>query len=310
MDIAIVGPGAMGCLFAVQLTEAGHDVLLVDKNPKRAQSIQTSGISVEGISGERTVKINICSDTHGQQPRSLVIFCVKAYDTQAACETAAPLIGPDTSVLTLQNGLGNVEILCESFGATKVLGGTTVLGANTIGWGKIHHAGIGETVIGYVDEKGLPKRDAVVELLSSAGLQVQGTDDLVGLLWTKLIVNVGINALTALLKVPNGELLSDKSAHELMHEAVREALLVCRVKKIRLLHEDPIKKVEQVAEFTATNKSSMLQDVLKGSVTEIDFINGAVADQAEKVGLEAPVNRTLHRLVSAQTNLANQRIRD
>lgn len=308
MKIGIVGAGAMGGLFAAQIHEAGHDVILVEHGGELVNVIRKWGLFLDGFSGDRTVKVPITDDPREAGPQDLVLICVKAYDTESAVAGAGPLVGPETVVVSLQNGLGNLEVLAGAFGPERIIGGTTAHGATVLGLGRIRHAGKGDTVLGAYGEQAAVHLERVTAFLSAARFETRSTDDLDGLLWSKLIVNVGINALTALLRVPNGLLAENESARKVMRSAVLEALEVARAKGVRLLHEDPAAQAEQVARATATNRSSMLQDVLRGKRTEIDFINGAVVREAERLGLAVPVNRMLTDLVHARTDLAEHQV--
>jgi 2-dehydropantoate 2-reductase len=306
MDIAVVGAGAMGGLFSAFLHEAGHDVVLVDKNPEKTRAITDQGLFIEGVSGDRTVHVAAVADPSAVGPRSLVLVCVKSYDTVAVSRAARPMVGPDTTVVTVQNGLGNVETLAQAFDSERVLGGTTSHGATVINWGYLRHAGKGETVLGCPGGRCGDRLDRIVELFRAAGIETRATDDLVGLIWSKLVVNVGINALTALLRVKNGVLVENEHARNLLRRAVTEAIDVVRAKGIRLLYDDAIGKVESVARATATNRSSMLQDALAGKRTEIDYINGAIVREADAIGLPAPVNLALSTLVRAMSELRDR----
>src|SRR3989338_2671687 len=150
MKVAIVGPGAMGCLFGAFLAKAKEEVWLVDKNEGRADKIRESGIVVEGMSDIK-IKINVTSEAKEIGVADLIIICVKSYDTDSAVKAVKEIIGNETAVLTLQNGIGNIQVISELVGQDKVIGGITSQGANVVGPGHIRHAGRGETIIGRID---------------------------------------------------------------------------------------------------------------------------------------------------------------
>lgn len=252
MKIAVVGPGAMGCLFAHALARAGHRLILVDHLPERAELLSRQGITVEEADGRaETIRIPASADPKTVGPAELVILAVKAYSTAEAAAQALPLLGENGWFLSLQNGLGNLEAIAEHVPADRILGGTTAQGANEIAPGRIRHAGTGETVIGaWRGGGGAP---AMAELLAGAGFPTSTTDDLAGLLWSKLIVNVGINALTALTDLPNGRLLEFPGTRAVMAAAVAEAAAVAAAAGVRLHYPDPAAKVEAVARATAQN---------------------------------------------------------
>jgi 2-dehydropantoate 2-reductase len=297
MKIVVVGPGAVGCLIGGLLARAGQEVWLLDKDPNRAQKLHEQGIQVEGISGRWQAKVSATSDASLIKDAEMVIICVKSYDTRSAVESAEVLVGEDTSVLTLQNGIGNIEIIQEVISPDKVLGGITSLGATLLHTGHIRHAGMGETMIGRLDGKIVISMRRIREVFQKAGLPTKLSRDIKGLLWSKLIINAGINALTAVTHLKNGQLLEFEGTHGILRQAVTEAVKVAKKKRIRLAYDDPLAKVESVCEATGGNVSSMLQDILKKKRTEIDFINGVIVRQGQSMGIDTPVNKTLADLV-------------
>ncbi|MFC1704167.1 ketopantoate reductase family protein [Candidatus Omnitrophota bacterium] len=296
MKIIVVGPGAMGCLFAAHLAKK-NEVVLLDKHPKRADSIRQHGIRIEGISGKWSAKVEALVDSKTVEGAELILICVKAYDTKAAIESIRAAIGESTVVLTLQNGVGNIEIIGEMIGHERVIGGVTNQGATLLGDGRIRHAGKGETVIGRIDGKIPAQMRSIREAFNQVKLETRISRDIKGLLWSKLIINVGINALTAITRLNNGRLVEFEGTRQIMGKAVTEAVRVAKRKRIKLLYDDPLSKVEAVCEATATNVASMLQDALKKKKTEISFINGVIAREGQSLGIPTPVNSVLVELV-------------
>jgi len=227
----------------------------------------------------------------------LIIICVKSYDTKEAITHAKPIVGEKTKVLTLQNVIGNIEIISEVVGSEKVIGGVTNLGATLLEVGRVRHAGYGETVIGRIDGKITVELRSIREIFNQAGLETRISRDIKGLLWSKLIINVGINALTAVTRLNNGRLIKFDGTRKILREAVTEAVRIAKRKRIKLIYDDPLAKVEAVCEATANNVSSMLQDVLRKKRTEIDFINGVVVRQGQELGIPVLVNQMLVDLV-------------
>jgi len=307
MKISIIGPGAMGLLFGAFLAKSKADVHILDYNAKRAEHIKKHGIKVEGISNFSS-KVDITSNPKDIGTSDLAIVCVKSYDTEDAVKEAKEILQNNTQVLTLQNGVGNVQILDEAVGQDRVIGGVTNQGATVLGWGHIRHAGKGETVIGKKSKKVLgPIRD-VSKLLNKAGFDTKVSKDINALIWSKLIINVGINALTAITKLNNGRLLDYDGTHSIMKQAVSEAVKVAKRKRIKLIYDDPLQKVESVCKATAKNISSMLQDVLNKKKTEIDFINGAIVRQAKSLNINTTVNETLTDLVKTIESSYEKRV--
>jgi 2-dehydropantoate 2-reductase len=307
MDFLVVGPGAMGCLFASRLKRAGHEVTLFDYREDRAKLLSERGILVEE-GGEESTRVRVPTVT-GNVSRvpDVVLLCVKAGSTRQAAERLRASIGPGTRILTLQNGLGNVETLVEMFGKGSVLGGVTAEGATVLGPGHIRHAGRGETVIGPSGPAGDPTEE-IVRAFHDAGFKTRSEEGIEGLIWGKLIVNIGINALAAITRLKNGRLSKVPGTRKVMEMAVEEAVAVARAKGIALPYPAPIDRVFEVCEATAENIASMLQDVLNRRKTEVAFIHGAIAREGETLGIPTPANRLLTCLVEALQETYEERV--
>lgn len=297
MRIAIIGAGAMGCLFAHLLSRTDSEIFLLDIHPERVETIRSEGLFVEGVSGDNRLWPSIHLDPAEIGPVDLVLLCVKAPDTFKAAKSAALLLDRGTPVLTLQNGLGNIEAIEEALGPGRALGGTTSMGATVLSLNRIRHAGWGETVLGEPSGNRTDRVEAILGLFEACGLKVGFTEDLQGLLWSKLVVNIGINALTALTGLHNGQIPLHAGSRRILEKAVEEAVHVASALGIRLLYPDPLAKVLGVCEATAANVSSMLQDVLKQKKTEVNQIQGALIREATRLGIPTPVNETLRDLV-------------
>jgi 2-dehydropantoate 2-reductase len=300
MKIAIVGPGAMGCLFAYFLSRSGENVWLLDKNEERAGQIKREGLKIEGLSGDHIVPMQRIT-THPEEigPTDIVVLCVKSYDTEKAIAGAAPLVSKGGTALTLQNGLNNLQKMRAHVGDGQILGGVTSHGATLLGPGHVRHAGAGETTLGPLDEGGMDRARTVCALFEKAGVSAEITRDVKSVIWGKLLINVGINPLTALLKVRNGALLESPDARGAMKSAVEEAYGIAQAEGVTLPYDNPVAKVDAVCRATAANRSSMLQDVLAGRRTEIDSINGAIVEEGARLAVPTPINYALTLLVKA-----------
>lgn len=292
-----MGAGAMGCLYGGHLAEAGVDVSLVDIWREHVDAINAKGLHMTGVSGDRVVHVPATTDPETVGEIDLMLLFVKSYDTAQAMRDSGSLIGGDTYVLTLQNGLGNLEAITEAVGAGRVLGGTTSHGSTLVGPGEIRHAGVGPTVIGTLDGGSRSMAETAADMFNGAGLQTRVSGDVRGDIWGKVLVNLGINALTALTGLRNGQLLEIPELRLLMRLAVEEGMMVAEADGVDLGPLDHLAHVYEVAEATGVNRSSMLQDVDRGRRTEIDALNGAVVGLGEKLGVETPVNRALTSLV-------------
>ena len=297
MRVVIVGAGAMGCLFGFLLHKAGKEVWLLEKYPDLVKQIKKKGITVEGVSGEYHVFPLITSEAEEINHADLIILFVKAFDTHQAILNAKPLVGPSSVVLTLQNGIGNVEEIVRVVAHKQTMAGTTAHGATVLGLGHIRHAGTGETVIGELDGEKTSRLEKVRTFLESAGIVVQTTQDVTGLLWSKLLINVGINPLTGITGLLNGELLDFEETRGIMRRVVNEAKSVVDRKGIRLIYPDHLQKVESVCLATAQNISSMLQDIRNKKKTEIDFISGAILREGKELDFDLPINQALTQLI-------------
>lgn len=298
MKVAVLGAGAMGSLYGGLLAEAGNEVVLIDVWKDHIDAINKNGVEIEASGGSRVVKsIRGVSEPAAAGVADLLLVFVKATMTAQAASAAKSLVGPSTTVLTLQNGLGNVEALCEAFDESRVIAGTTGHGSTMLGPGHIRHAGEGDTVIGELDGSSGERIKALAALFEKAGIPTKISDNVMGLIWTKLLVNVGINALTAVTGLKNGRLLDFPETDELLEAAVKEACAVAQAKGIRLETEDAVGHARLVAKKTGANRSSMLQDVSAKRQTEISVINGAVAADGKKLGVPVPVNTVLTNLV-------------
>ena len=301
MKIVIVGPGAMGGLFGALLVKSGEDVLLLDRRRERAASISKNGLNVEGISGELHAPVRASADPDDARNADLVIICVKSYDTKQATTRLKDVIGKNTYVLTHQNGVGNVEAISAIVGEEKTIGGVTSQGATLLGDGHIRHAGKGDTNIGSIsairDTQYARRLEEIKKTFEKAGFETKIADNIHDLIWSKLIINVGINALTAITRLNNGRLIEFEGTDAILEEAVNEAIRVAESKGIKLIFDNPVEKVRGVCKATAGNIASMLQDVLRKRKTEIDYINGAIVAEARHFNIPVPVNRALTNLV-------------
>ena len=298
MKIAVVGAGAMGSLFGAMLAEAGNEVWLYDVWVEHVQTINKDGLSIEREGKTRTLSIEATTDPEQIGQAELVIIFVKSTHTASAAKTARKIAGSDGAVMTLQNGMGNADILSEFINPERVLAGTTSHGATMLGPGSIRHAGVGATTIGTwaETEQGRERARKLSDFFTRIGIESEAVDDVRSVLWNKLLINIGINAITALTAIKNGRILDLEITRELSRNAVEEAMKIAGKMNIKV-REDAVEHVYAVAEATAVNRSSMGQDVDNKRQTEIGTINGFIVRQAKRLGLQAPVNETLTALV-------------
>ena len=297
MNIAIIGPGAIGCLFGGMLSRAGHEVWLLARQPDRAKILARRGIWISGVTGEFNARVHATTSARDVPGARLVIIAVKSYDTADAAQTASLLLAPDTTILTLQNGLGNLETLQQALGENRVIAGVTSQAATLLAPGQVHHAGQGATIIGEPGGQLTERLTQITEAFSASGIHAELTTNLHSVLWGKLVINAGINPIAALAQVRNGSILESKSLRQLLRAAVTEAVEVARAKRIPLPHPDLPAYAEEICQRTADNVNSMLQDIRRQRRTEIDAINGAVVQQGQAAGVPTPINEALWNLI-------------
>lgn len=305
MRIVVIGAGAMGGVLGFYLA-AQAEVTLVDQWAEHVAAIAADGLSceVDGVARRRAVGATL--DPAAAGPADLAIVLVKARQTPWAAEACRLALAPDGVAYTLQNGVGNHELLAAALGAARAGQGVTALGATLLGPGHVRHAGLGATTIGAAPD---PARAAALAgLLAACGLPATVSAAIDALVWGKLMANVGINALSALLRVPNGALAEAPAARALLEAAVAEAAAVAAARGVALPYADPVAHAVAVARATAANRSSMLQDALRGAATEIATINGAVVREGARLGVPTPVNAALTALVEALEATAASRV--
>jgi len=287
------------------LHEAGQEVVLIDPWREHIERIQAEGLRLLRDSEEQILRVEASTSPQGVGPVGLVLLLVKAYHTEEAVAGALSLFGERTSILSLQNGLGNGEKICRHIPRERVLLGITNQGAYLVAPGVIRHAGVGETQLGPLEPSSIEGAREVVEAFNSAGIKTSLASDLEAIIWGKLLVNVGINPIAALADRRNGELLEIPELSRLMELAVAEAVEVARRKGITLPYTDPLGRVREAARASASNKCSMLQDLERGRRTEIEVLNGAVVTLARDLGIPAPVNEALTALVKARERVVH-----
>jgi 2-dehydropantoate 2-reductase len=295
MDTIILGSGAMGSLYGGLLAEDGNDVTLVDIWQEHIETINENGLIIETADETRAIDVAATTDLETTDTPDLIIIFVKSIHTAKALEDATGLLGSDTDVLTLQNGLGNPEIISEYVPAKNVIAGVTAHGATVRGPGHILHAGTGLTTIG----RYFAENDVQLEVLAStfkeANIETSTSAHIDEEIWEKVLVNIGINASTALARVKNGELAETDSGRRLTKTAVQEAAQVAR-KEVEV-RSDIVTHVIDVAQATSDNKSSMLQDIENNRQTEIERLHGEVVARAEEQGVAVPINQMLTDLI-------------
>lgn len=290
--IMVMGAGAVGSLFGGLLADYGYDVTLVGRSA-HVEAICKNGLKISGITN-KIIKVKATTDPINAD---LVLLTTKSYDTKEAIKQIALKNDHcDTIILSLQNGLGNLEDICRIIDEKNVILGITFLGSIFLGPGHIKHTGLGRIVLGELDNSISDRIELISEMFNKSKISTEVTDDIFGRIWDKLIVNIGINAVAALSGIKNGQILECEETKWVMEEAIREAILVANIMGVKI-SDSLIEKTIDVAKKTAQNKCSMLQDFERNKRTEIDAINGAIVRLGKAHGINTPVNKTLYSLV-------------
>jgi 2-dehydropantoate 2-reductase len=299
LKICVLGAGALGCAIGGVLTEAGHEVWLINRNTAQVEAMSQRGLVLRSDGLDRTVRVRVVTTAAGVSPASgpadLLIVLVKSFHTAEAMHSALGLLGPETVVLSLQNGLGHVDILAGIVGGERVLAGKTYAGGTQLAPGYVEAGTRGKRTLIGEPAGGLSARaTAIASAFSAAGLDTTVSDNIMGVAWDKLLINVATGALSAITRLTYGGLYSVPEVEACALAAVAEAMAVARASGVTLSIDNPAQAWHMAsAGLPYEFKASMLQSLEKGSVTEVDYINGAVVRQGALCGVPTPVNQTL-----------------
>ncbi len=301
MRFVIIGPGALGCLFAATLaSDPRHQVWMLDHDRQRADLLTRQGILLtDADNREHRCSIRAAADAETIPDADCILLCVKSQQVPSALDAAGPLIQAAPLTVTLQNGITHLETIGARLPPHAWAAGVTAQGATLLGPGRVRHGGGGRTQLGFTQPAPAPaaaQLQRVALALTQAGIATEVAADIRQHVWRKLLINVGINALTAIHDCANGGLLSSPAALQRMRRAVTEGAAVAAGLGI-VLTEDPVALAMEVCAATAANISSMLQDVRNRRPTEIDAINGAVVKAGHRLRLAVPENEALTRQI-------------
>ena len=295
MKIYFLGAGALGCAIGGTLAAAGSDVTLIDPFQAHVDAINRDGLRMKVGDSERVVRVRAALDCAKLEAPDLLIVLVKSFHTRAAIEVAQDIVGPDTAVMSLQNGMGHEEILSEAVGAEHVLAGKTYVGGVMLGPGHVIAGTQGKrTVIGEIDGRISERATAIAAEFERAELPCEVSDNILGAMWDKLLINVSTGALSGITGQVYGSLYAVPEIEATAIAAVAEAMTVAKASGVKLSIKSPRDAWLMAAEGLPYEfKTSMLQSLEKGSITEIDFINGSVVRAGQRYGVPTPVNATL-----------------
>jgi 2-dehydropantoate 2-reductase len=293
--IVVVGAGSLGSAIGGTLAMAGHDVTLVTRNSLHAGAIRERGLRMHDGTAEHTVAVGASSSYDDVPPADLVVVLVKSFDTTDAILAARPVVGADTVVLTLQNGVGCEEMIAEVVGRERVIAGRTFVGGRIVEPGLVEYGVEGRTTtMGELDGSITPRIERVAATFESAGMHTLITDDVVAMMWDKLLVNVSTGAWSALTGLPYGELSVHPDIEPMAIATVAEAMRVARALGVAITTTDPVEPWRRAwSGLPHGFKASMLQSVEKGSRTEVDVMHGAVSRGGRQAGVPTPINDSL-----------------
>ncbi|MGB3522919.1 MAG: 2-dehydropantoate 2-reductase [Mycobacterium sp.] len=299
MKIAVIGCGAMGSIYAAKLAAAGNDVLAVDRSPQHVEAIAAGGLRISGPQPDQVVPMRAAT-TAPAEPMDLVVLAVKAADVATGANQALSLLGENTSVLTIQNGLGSADTVADIVGAARVaVGIASGFGASRPAPGHVHHNAMRAVRFGAYAALPFSTVDQIARVWSEAGFDAAAVADIAAMQWEKLICNAAYSAPCALTGMTVGQVMDDADIGPVSRATATEAWTVARAAGIGIDVADPVAHVRAFGAQMPNAKPSALLDHLARRVSEIDVINGAVVRTAAQVGEQVPVNATLTALVKA-----------
>ncbi len=300
MNVAILGAGAMGCLYASYLARNPKlSLTLLDHKRDKVKDINDRGLIMRENDEEITIPVKAEVSGKVHTPVDILMLFVKAHQTYAALKANTSLIGSKTIVVSLQNGMGNYMEIVKFLPLERIVIGTSNHNSTLLGNGKFFHAADGTTIIGGFGNSTDSPIETVRALLAESGLDIAVSSDVKRLIWRKLFVNMAINPLTMLMEVKNGFIQTDRYSWECVRTIVKEGLAVAKADGEDFEEEAVLELVHKICVLTGSGNSSMFQDRIHKRRTEIDFINGSVVRLARKYGIEVPYNTLLTQLVHA-----------
>ena len=307
--IAVMGAGAIGSVIGGNLARQGHKVTLVGRKP-HIDEIRTKGLHISGIWGNYTIRDLNAVTEPSHEFQDIVILTVKSFDTASAAKEAMPMVGTETVVVSIQNGLGNIETLTKIFGNEKVIGGMAIFGAILNEPGNVGVTVIAsETLVGELDGSLTCRVNDIVKMLASAGIPTKTSDNIMRDIWHKALYNIALNALSAIFQVSYGQIADNPDTRWLAEQMIMEAFQVANASGQSL----GVNTAEEYLDIlwnqklppTRDHKSSMLQDILHGKKTEIDYINGAIIRLGAEYGIETPYNSAVVKMVKAKESFGH-----
>ncbi|MBI3857733.1 MAG: 2-dehydropantoate 2-reductase [Planctomycetes bacterium] len=302
LQFVVIGAGNMGCVYGGNLARIGQRVAFLDVWKEHVEAIAGRGLHIEGLTGDFRVRPQAFVDAQGAPPADVVLICVNSYATPEAARAARALLKKDGCCLTLQNGVGNVEILEEALGKGRILAGLSFQSGDVQGPGHVRHTNNGATYIGELDRSRSARLATLTGLLSEAGMNPEVVDDVMRTIWSKFIHNCGINALCALTGLRPGQIREVPDLDEFQTRIIEETVALVRAKGIESTEPDPLAAIKEYCSHKF-HRPSMMQHLARGKRTEIDALNGYVARESRRLGLAAPCSDALTRLMKGREHV-------
>jgi 2-dehydropantoate 2-reductase len=294
-----MGSGAIGSLYGGLLSKAGEEVMLLVGREENVAAINARGLIIKGVLGEHTFQLPATVSPADIEDADLVLLTTKTHDSMEAALNVKHLVEKGAYLLVIQNGIGTEKLVAEQLQSRRVLRATTCMGAIMTGPGEVTVTGTGITEIGSHFSENQEMMEKIVAMLDSSGFEVRGSRNIEGVVWTKTIVNCGINPIGALTGLTNGEIIDDPMLRKLVIHLVEEAVEVATAKGIELTTPEPVRYTLGTARATAENTNSMLQDIMACKRTEIEAITGEIVRNAQDLGIKTPFSEAVYALVKA-----------
>lgn len=297
MNIAIIGAGAMGMLFGAKLQKAGNQVTMVATRSELIDKLNSEGIELESEKGKELIPIKAEFARDVKEKIDLAILFTKSTHTEAAMASAMDYLDKESYVLTLQNGIGNIEIINKFILYENILVGITMFASDVVGNGSISSHGTGYTKIMAANGEKNKTLVDINKILDGAGFESQIVHDIFAAVWEKLAFNSAMNATAAICRVPNGALATTKEGKQLVYNTAKETTRIARAHGIEVSEERVLKSITNSFKAHQDHFPSMAQDVFKKKPTESKFINGNIVEKAKEANLAAPYNEVLYALI-------------
>jgi 2-dehydropantoate 2-reductase len=299
MQFVVIGAGNMGCVYGGNLARIGQQVAMIDVWREHVDAIAARGLRLEGLTGDFTVSPGASVNPQDSPQADVVLICVNAYSTPQAAEAARIVLKPQGCCLTLQNGVGNVETLAAALGEERVLAGLSFQSGDLVEPGFVRHTNNGPTYLGELDRERTKRLAEIEALFSLAGMNPVVVEDIIATIWSKFVHNCGINAICAITGLRPDQIQDIEELDAFQTNIIQEAATLVQAKGVVLPDADPVAVIKEYCAHKS-HRPSMLQHLDRGQRTEIDALNGYVSKESAKLGLPAPCNDALTRLMKGR----------